>query len=105
MRYVMLNANDPLLAGDQYADKNAVASDNQPPMWRDIGPTSVGILTSRWPDHLFRRPCRDPIIVRLNAEHSAIVTAGRVAVGCQHFSFGAVEDLYRAVQAIKENKV
>lgn len=49
-----------------------------------------------------RKPPFDPIKLPLNSEYSAIVTEGGVNVGCQHFTFGVIEQVWDAVRKAKD---
>lgn len=49
-----------------------------------------------------RKPSFNPIHVTLNSQHNAIVTQGGVTVGCQHFTFGVIEQVWDAVQKAKD---
>lgn len=48
------------------------------------------------------KPPFEPKILRLNAEHTAVVSDKEVVVGCQHFSFATIEGLALAVKSAQE---
>lgn len=46
----------------------------------------------------------NPIKIKLNNSYKAIVYSDNIKVGCQTFTFDKIEELYKAVQKMKENK-
>lgn len=53
-------------------------------------------------EYLSKKEFREEI--KLNDEYNAIVTADGVKVGCQGFTFEAIEGLYESVQRAKKEK-
>lgn len=51
-----------------------------------------------------KKPKWEPMHLTLNAKHAAIVYHDKVVVGCQEFSFAAIENLAKTVAAAKASK-
>lgn len=51
-----------------------------------------------------KKPKWDPMHLTLNSKHAAIVYHDKVVVGCQEFSFTAIENLAKTVAAAKASK-
>lgn len=51
-----------------------------------------------------KKPKWAPMHLHLNSKHAAIVYHDKVVVGCQEFSFAAIENLAKTVAAAKASK-